>query len=103
MNLSIEQYLEKLASFADSDYGKMIRNNFADIKGSAELAMLAAPTAAELHQLEKAVTIMTKNEKTTAHELTDEQIHKIASDADIDTGMLAIFINGYALHCRKNV
>jgi hypothetical protein len=102
MKTSLEQYLKQLADFADSEYGKMIRSNFADIKGSAELAMLAAPTAAELTQLEKAVAIMTPNEKDAPEDLTDEQVQKIASDADIDTGMLAIFINGYALHCRKN-
>jgi len=102
MKTSLEQYLEQLANFADSEYGKMIRNNFADIKGSAELAMLAAPTAVELKQLEKAVAIMTPTEKNAAEDLTDEQVQKIAADADIDPGMLAIFINGYALHCRKN-
>jgi hypothetical protein len=102
MKESIEEYLKKLANFADSDYGKMIRNNFADIKGSAELAMLAAPTTDELRQLEKAVAIMTPTEKSSAEYLTDEQIHKIAADAHIDLGMLAIFINGYALHCRKS-
>ncbi|MHC4842166.1 MAG: hypothetical protein ACYTFM_03005 [Planctomycetota bacterium] len=102
MKISLEQYLEQLSNFADSEYGKMIRNNFADIKGSAELAMLAAPTAAELQQLEKAVAIMTSTEKDAPEDLTDEQIQKISADAGIDPGILAIFINGYALHCKKN-
>jgi len=79
----------------------MIRNNFADIKGSAELAMLAAPTADELQQLKKAVAIMTDNEKKNAEALTDEQIQKIASDARVEPAMFAIFINGYVLHCKK--
>ena len=99
--LSIEQYLEKLARFADSEYGKMIRNQFKDIKGGSELAMLAAPTSEELEQLKKAVAIMTPSEKETAENLTDEQIQRIADDAQIDPANLAIFINGFTLHCKR--
>ena len=63
--------------------------------------MLAAPTTDELEQLKKAVAIMTPDEKQNADTLTDDQLQKIAVDADIDPGIFAIFINGYALHCRK--
>jgi hypothetical protein len=63
----------------------MVRNQFKDIKGSSELAMLAAPSSAELN----------------ADNLTDQQIQKIAVDAEIDSGIFAIFINGYALHCKR--
>lgn len=79
----------------------MIRSQFKDIKGGSELAMLAAPTAGELEQLKKAVAIMTSDEKEKADNLTDEQVRKIASDAGIDPANLAIFINGYALHCKR--
>ena len=79
----------------------MIRNQFTDIKGSSELAMLAAPTGEELEELKKAVAIMTPEEKATAESLTDEQIQKIASDARIDPANMAIFINGFALHCKR--
>jgi hypothetical protein len=79
----------------------MIRSQFTDIKGSSELAMLAAPTAEELKQLTKAVVIMTPEEKATAESLSDEQIQKIAADARIDPANLAIFINGFALHCKR--
>jgi hypothetical protein len=79
----------------------MVRTQFKDLKGSSELAMLAAPSSAELEQLKKAVAIMTTEEKQNADSLTDEQIQKIAIDADIDPGILAIFINGYALHCKR--
>ncbi len=85
----------------DNDYGRRIRNRFADSYGSSELAMLAAPTAEELEQLKRAVAIMTPSEKETAANLTDEQIQKIAADARIDPANLAIFINGYALHCKR--
>jgi len=64
--------------------------------------MLAAPTREELEQLKKAVAIMTEAEKQNADELTDEQIQKIAAEAEIDTGIFAIFINGFALRRKAN-
>ena len=79
----------------------MIRSRFKDIKGSSELAMLAAPNAKELEQLKRAVAIMTPDEKENAGSLTDEQIQRIAADARIDPANLAIFINGYALQCKR--
>jgi len=99
--MTIEQYLQKVARFSNSDYGRMIREQFKDIRGSSELAMLAAPSAEELEQLTTALAIMTPAEKQNADNLTDEQIQKIAADAKIDPAVLAIFINGYVLHCKK--
>lgn len=99
--ISIEQYLKKVGRFSDSEYGRLIRNQFKDIQGSSELAILAAPSAEELEQLRKAVAIMTPGEKQNADSLTDEQIQKIAADAQIDPANFAIFINGYALHCKR--
>jgi hypothetical protein len=63
--------------------------------------MLASPTKDEVEQLRKAVAIMTKSEINNAVELTDEQVGKIAQDAKIDPALLAIFINGYALYCKR--
>jgi len=63
--------------------------------------MLQSPTAEELDQLRKAVAIMTPSEKLTAQKLTVEQIQKIADDASVDPGLLAIFFNGYALQDKK--
>ena len=99
--ISIEEYLEKVARFSGSDYGKMIRTQFQDIHGDSELAMLTAPSAEELDEMRKALAIMTPDEKQKADELTDEQIQKIASDAQIDPANLAIFMNGYILHCKR--
>jgi len=62
--------------------------------------MLASPTTEELEQLRRAIAIMTPTEKENAANLIDEQIHKIAADAQVDPGLLAIFINGYALHVK---
>ena len=58
---SIEQYLEQVARFCDSEYGKIVRNQFQDIQGASELAMLAAPNVEELEQLKKAVSIQTES------------------------------------------
>jgi len=87
--ISLEQYLRKLASSVDNDYGQRIRQRFRDIRGSSELAMLA-------------VAIMTPAEKANAVKLSDKQIQKIAADAGIDTGIFAIFINGYVLESLKH-
>jgi signal recognition particle GTPase len=99
--ISIEQYLEKVTRFSASEYGKMLRSQFEDIHGDSELAMLAAPTEEEVEQLKKAVAIMTPAEKQNADSLTDEQIERLAADAQIDPANLAIFMNGYALHCKR--
>jgi hypothetical protein len=79
----------------------MVRTQFQDIKGDSELAMLVSPSIEELEQLKKAVAIMTPAEKESTDKLTDEQIHKIAADAQIDPANFAIFINGYILHCKR--
>ena len=78
-----------------------MRDQFKDIEGASELAMLAAPNTEELEQLRKAVAIMTPAEKLNADRLTDEQVEKLAADAKIDPANLAIFFNGYALNCRR--
>jgi len=79
----------------------MIRGQFKDIQGGSELAMLAAPSIEELEQLKRAAAIMTPGEKEKADSLTDEQIQRIATDAQIDPANFAIFINGYVLHCKR--
>jgi len=99
-NISLRQFLEKVAAKTDDDFGRQFRSFFADNKGSAELAMLASPRADEIEQLKKAVAIMTESEIKNADKLGDEQVKKIADDAKIDSALLAIFINGYALHCK---
>ena len=99
--ITIEQYLDKVARFSGSKYWKTVREQFKDIGGSSELAMLVAPSTEELEELERAVAIMTPQEKEKADSLTDEQIQKIAADAKIDLANLAIFINGYVLHCKR--
>jgi hypothetical protein len=101
-NISIEEYLAKVSRFAGSEYGRLVREQFRDNEGFSELGMLASPTPDELEKLQRAVAIMTTDEKQNAANLTDEQIHKIADDAKVEPGLLAIFLNGYALHHRKH-
>lgn len=85
----------------DDEFGQRIRQQFQDNRGSSELAMLETPNSDELEQLKRAVAIMTAEEKNNAVDLTDEQVQKIAADANVDPGIFAIFINGYALECKR--
>lgn len=102
-SLTIDQYLQKVGKFVNSDYGQMVRSQFCDNDGDSELAMLVAPSKEEFEQLKAAVAIMTENEKQHTVELTDEQVAKIAEDAHVDPANLAIFINGYAIHCKAGL
>ena len=45
-------------------------------------------------------TIMTAAEKENAAILTDEQIERIAKDANADKAILAIFINGFVIKSK---
>ena len=63
--------------------------------------MLESPSSDELEQLKKAVAIMTQSEKENAEKLSDEQIERIATDARIEKGVFAIFMNGYLLNCKR--
>ncbi|NLH43892.1 MAG: hypothetical protein GX448_18800 [Planctomycetes bacterium] len=101
VKISLEQYLEEVARFCDNQYGNRIRGRFQDTRGTSELAMLAAPTYDELSELRRAVAIMTPGEKQIADRLSDEQIEKIAADAHVDPANFAIFMNGYALVCKR--
>jgi len=44
---------------------------------------------------------MTPAEKQDADRLSDEQIERIAADAHVDPANFAIFMNGYALVCKR--
>jgi len=101
MKISINKFLEKIEQFVDNDYGRTVRTQFKDNAGSSELAMLASPKKDEIEQITKALAVMTKNEKDNAETLSDRQVRKIAEDAGIDPAVFAIFINGYALHCKR--
>ena len=78
-----------------------MRSQFADSKGSSELAMLVSPSEEELGQLRRAVAIMTPAEKENADKLSDEEVQRIADDAKVDSGLFAIFMNGYSLTCKR--
>jgi hypothetical protein len=101
VKLSIGEYLEEVARFCDNQYGNRVRSRFEDVEGACELAMLVAPTSEELLQLRRAVAIMTPSEKQDADRLSDEQIERIAADAHVDPANFAIFMNGYALICKR--
>jgi hypothetical protein len=99
--MTVEQYLEQVARFVGNQYGNLIRQRFADSAGQSELAMLQVPTRIELEELKRAVAIMTPGEKMDMAGLSDEQIQRIAEDAQADPANLAIFVNGYVLQCQR--
>ena len=87
--------------FIDDAYGRQIRKQFQSIDGKSELAMLSSPSRDEYEQLSRAVAIMTAAEKEKAASLSDEQVERIAEDANVDKALLAIFVNGFALKTKN--
>ena len=85
----------------DNAYGRQIRKQFQSIDGKSELAMLQSPSREEYEQLARAVAIMTETEKENAASLNDDQIERIAEDANVDKAVLAIFMNGFALKLKS--
>lgn len=99
--MKIEDYLKSLEPFIDDAYGRQIRKQFQSIDGKSELAMLSSPSRDEYEQLSRAVAIMTAAEKEKAASLSDEQVERIAEDANVDKALLAIFVNGFALKTKN--
>lgn len=97
----IEEYLAYVGRFRQSRFGKQFRSQFRDSRGTAELAMLAAPTEEEYEDFRRAVAAMTEREKQHCEELTDEEIGDIAQRSGTDRGNVSIFVNGYVLMRRK--
>ncbi|MBN1766181.1 MAG: hypothetical protein JW860_13045 [Sedimentisphaerales bacterium] len=98
---TIEEYLEYVGRFRKSKYGRQFRNQFRDTRGTAELAMLAAPSEDEFDDFRRTVKVMTEIEKTEPEKLNDENIRDIAERARADSGNVSIFINGFVLN-RKS-
>lgn len=101
MSLTIDEYLQNIGRFVDEPFGKQLRKQFADRRGSSELAVLQSPSGDEYRQLVRLVGIMTPQEKADAGRLNDEQVRKLAADAKMDPALAAIFFNGFALESRK--
>jgi hypothetical protein len=97
---TLETYLEYVGRCRGSNFGRRFRSQFRDNRGTAELAMLAAPSEAEYEEFHRIVAAMNEDEKRQPERLTDEMINEIARRADADPGNTAIFINGYVL--KKN-
>ena len=83
-------------------FGKRYRSQFRDRRGTAELAMLAAPSEEEFEDFRRVVEAMTENEKANVELLGDEQIREIAQRAQADMANVSIFINGYVLAKKKD-
>jgi hypothetical protein len=98
---NIEEYLTYVGRFRESGYGRQFRTQFRDNRGTAELAMLAAPSEAEYEEFRRVVEAMTEAEKAAPEKLSDAQIAELAVRAGADCGNVSIFINGYVL-AQKN-
>ena len=98
---SIEAYLEYVGRFCGSGFGRQFRSQFRDSRGTAELAMLAAPSKTEYDDFRRAVASMTDDEKARVETLTGEEIREIANRAGADPGRVSIFINGYVIERQK--
>ena len=99
----IEAYLEEVGRGRASAFGRRYRRQFRDTRGTAELAMLAAPSEAEYGDFCRAVAAMTEQEQERPEELNDEQIRDIAQRGGADSGNVSIFINGYVLARKQGV
>lgn len=99
---NIEDYLAFVARGKEDAFGKRYRSQFRDRRGTAELAMLAAPSEEEYDDFRRAVEEMTENEKENVEQLNEEQIRRIAQRCGANLANVNIFINGYVLAKRKN-
>jgi hypothetical protein len=98
---TIEDYLEYVGRFRANAFGKRYRRQFRDSRGTAELAMLAAPSEEEYEEFQRLVDAMTTQEKRQIPTLKDEQIRDLAQRAGVSPANAAIFINGYVLAVKK--
>jgi len=97
----IEAYLEYVGRLRHSPFGRRFRRQFRDTRGTAELAMLAAPSEQEYADFRRVVAAMTAAEKAAPETLTDEEIQALAERAGAEPAHAAIFINGYVLQRKK--
>ena len=100
--LTLEAYLEQVGRCRHQAFGSRFRQQWKDHRGTAELAMLAAPSEEEFQQFTRVVAAMTETEKYDASALNEEQIAEIAQRADAGQAETAIFLNGYVLACKKH-
>jgi len=100
--MDIDEYLEYVGRFRQSSFGRRFRGQFHDLQGTAELAMLAAPSEAEFNDFRRAVEAMTAEEKNNPAALNDEQVRAIANRAGAEIANVSIFINGFILAHKKS-
>ena len=98
---SIEEYLAQVGRGRGDAFGKRYRQQFRDTKGTAELAMLAAPSEEEYEDFRRLVNGMTEQEKQHIELLNVEKIQEIAGRCGVNIGNATIFINGYVLALKS--
>lgn len=98
---AIEEFLADVGCCRDSPFGQRFRNQFRDTRGSAELAMLAAPSEQEYKDFCEVVKVLTEEQKHNIEKLTGKELLEIAQQAGADPGNTAIFINGFIIEKKK--
>ncbi|MCP4711975.1 MAG: hypothetical protein GY869_25420 [Planctomycetes bacterium] len=98
---SIEEYLAQVGRGRGEAFGKRYRQHFRDMKGTAELAMLAAPSDEEYEDFFRLVEGMTGQEKRHIELLNEEKIQEVAERCKVNIGNATIFINGYILASKQ--
>lgn len=99
--ISLDEYLHRVGQCRRQPFGQRFRNQFRDMRGTAEIAMLQAPSQQEYDEFHRILAAMTEEEKTHPDTLTDDQIQDIAQCAKAETANVSIFINGYVLTNRS--
>ena len=77
--VNLEAYLEQVGQCRNQRFGRRYRDQFRDTRGSAELAMLAAPNEREYDEFRRAVAAMTTQERAAPEHLGDTEIAEIAN------------------------
>ena len=98
--ITLEEYLQRVGQCREQSFGKRFRSQFQDTQGTAEIAMLAAPSQQEFEEFQRILAVMTEEEKLHTDLLGDEQIQEIAQLAKVEPANVGIFINGFVLNNR---
>ncbi len=98
---TIEAYLAYVGRFCGHAFGRQFRQQFADHRGTAELAMLASPSREEYESFVRVVASMTPEEKSSPETLNDLDIQEIARRANVEPALAGLFVNGFVLARKK--
>lgn len=99
---TVEAYLAQVGRCRGSAFGQRFRQQFRDMRGTAELAMLASPSDEEYQAFCRVVAAMSEEEKAHPERLDAPAMAELARRAEVQQGTAAIFINGFVLQRKKD-